>query len=194
MPHAIYLHSGLTQDRVVPRNEAERRRLIRYSNREVLLALGFAGVVNMAMVAMSASVFHAGREDVATIETAYRTLIPLLGRGAAGVFLIALLASGLSSSAVGTMAGQVVMQGFVRFRIPIAVRRLVTMVPAFVVVAAGANTTEALVLSQVVLSLALPVPMVTLLMLTRRRDIMGVYANGPLTNIAAAFGALVIVI
>jgi len=196
MPHAIYLHSGLTQDRVVPRSEAERRRLIRYSNIEVLLALGFAGIVNMAMVAMAASVFHAaGRSDVATIETAYRTLMPLLGWGAAGVFLIALLASGLSSSAVGTMAGQVVMQGFVRFRIPIAVRRLVTMVPAFVVVAAGANTTEALVLSQVVLSLALPVPMVTLLMLTRRRDIMGVYANGaPTAVFALAAAALVLVL
>jgi manganese transport protein len=192
MPHAIYLHSSLTQDRVVPRNEAERRRLILFSNREVLLALGFAGLVNMAMVCMAAAVFHQGNQDVATIETAYRTLIPLLGWGAGGVFLIALIASGLSSSAVGTLAGQVVMQGFVGFGIPIWVRRLVTMAPAFVVVGLGVNATSALILSQVVLSLALPLPMVTLLMLTRRQDVMGVYANSPLTTRAAATAAALV--
>ena len=193
MPHAIYLHSGLTQGRFVARSEAERRKLIRYSNWEVLVALGFAGIVNMAMVAMSAAVFYQGqRHDVATIETAYRTLIPLMGWGAAGVFLVALIASGVSSSAVGTMAGQVVMQGFVGFRIPVAVRRLVTMAPAFVVVWLGVNTTDALVLSQVVLSLALPVPMATLLILTRRRDIMGDYANGAVTAAAAAVAAAIV--
>jgi manganese transport protein len=195
MPHAIYLHSGLTQDRLVPRNDAERRRLLRYSDREVLVALGFAGLVNLAMVAMAASVFHGGNHaEVATIETAYRTLIPLLGWGAAGVFLVALIASGLSSSAVGTMAGQVVMQGFVAFRIPVWVRRLVTMAPAFVVVALGANTTFALVLSQVVLSLALPVPMVTLLLLTRRRDIMGAHVNGALLSWVAAVATAFILV
>ena len=137
MPHAIYLHSGLTQDRVLPRTDGERRRLLRFSNREVVLALGLAGLVNMAMVAMAASVFHDGvHDDVAEIGTAYRTLIPILGSGAAGVFLVSLLASGLSSSAVGTMAGQVIMQGFVGFRIPLWLRRLVTMVPSFAVVAA----------------------------------------------------------
>ena len=117
--------------------------------------------------------------EVAEIETAYHTLTPLLGAGAAGVFLVSLLASGISSSAVGTMAGQMIMQGFIGFRIPIWVRRLVTMMPAFVVVAIGVNATHALVLSQVVLSIALPLPMIALLMFTGRRDIMGAFANGP---------------
>jgi manganese transport protein len=193
MPHAIYLHSSLTQDRVVPANEAERRRLILFSNREVLVALGFAGLVNLAMVCMAASVFHRGNPDVATIETAYRTLIPLLGWGAAGVFLVALIASGLSSSAVGTLAGQVVMQGFVGFGIPVWLRRLVTMAPAFVVVGLGVDATEALILSQVVLSLALPLPMVTLLLLTGRQDVMGAYVNSRLTSgLAAVAAALVL--
>jgi manganese transport protein len=194
MPHAIYLHSGLTQDRVVPRNEAERRKLVVYSNREVLVALSFAGLVNMAMVAMAATVFHSGnQQEVATIETAYRTLIPLLGWGAAGVFLVALVASGLSSSAVGTLAGQLVMQGFIGFAIPVWVRRLVTMAPAFVVVGFGANTTEALVLSQVVLSLALPMPMITLLLLSRRKAVMGAYALSR-TTATAAWGAALMVL
>jgi manganese transport protein len=153
MPHAIYLHSGLTQDRVFPQTGGERRRLIRFSNREVVLALGLAGLVNMAMVAMAASVFHDGvHEDVAQIDTAYRTLIPVLGSGAAGVFLLSLIASGLSSSAVGTMAGQVIMQGFVGFRIPLWLRRFVTMAPSFAIVALGVAATQALVLSQVMLS------------------------------------------
>ena len=192
MPHAIYLHSSLTQDRVVPRSDAERRRLILFSNREVLLALGFAGLVNMAMVCMAASVFHHANQDVATIETAYRTLIPLLGWGAAGVFLVGLIASGLSSSAVGTLAGQVVMQGFVGFGIPIWLRRLVTMAPAFVVVALGVDATQALILSQVVLSLALPLPMVSLLLLTGRQDVMGAYTNSRLTARVAAFAAALV--
>ena len=114
MPHAIFLHSGLTQARVLARTDGERKRLLQFSRREVMLALGLAGLVNIAMVAMAASVFHGGgHEDVAQIDTAYRTLIPVLGSGAAGVFLVSLIASGLSSSAVGTMAGQVIMQGFV---------------------------------------------------------------------------------
>jgi manganese transport protein len=193
MPHAIYLHSGLTQDRVVARTNGERRRLLRFSNREVVLALGLAGLVNMAMVAMAASVFHDGvHDDVAEIGTAYRTLIPILGSGAAGVFLISLLASGLSSSAVGTMAGQVIMQGFVGFRIPLWLRRLVTMVPSFAVVALGFDATQALILSQVALSLILPVPMIALLILTRRRDVMGSYANGRFTMAAATAAAAVV--
>src|ERR1700734_2610688 len=189
MPHAIFLHSGLTQHRAPARNDRERRLLVRFSNIEVLVALGVAGLVNMAMVIMAASAFHAGHSDVAEIETAYTTLTPLLGPAAAGVFLTALLASGLSSSAVGTMAGQMVMQGFLRVRVPIIVRRLVTMVPAFIVVGLGANATSALVISQVVLSIALPLPMIALLMFTRRADIMGAFANSRLTNVAAVAGA-----
>jgi len=195
MPHAIYLHSGLTQGRTPVRDENERRKVLRFSNQEVIIALAFAGLVNMAMVMMASSAFHAGHSDVAEIETAYYTLTPLLGIGAAGVFLLSLIASGVSSSAVGTMAGQMIMQGFVGFRIPIWVRRLVTMLPAFVVVALGANATSALVISQVVLSIALPLPMIALLIFTRRPDIMGSFANSRLTNIAALVGtALVLVL
>ena len=136
-------------------------------------ALAIAGLVNMAMVIMASGAFHAGHSDVAEIETAYHSLAPLLGVGAASVFLLSLVVSGISSSAVGTMAGQMIMQGFVGFQIPIWIRRLVTMLPAFVVVALGANPTRALVISQVVLSFALPLPMISLLIFTRRTNIMG---------------------
>ncbi|KFG92704.1 manganese transport protein MntH [Burkholderia paludis] len=193
MPHAIYLHSGLTQGRIVGRNLRERRLLLRFSNREVVFALSLAGLVNMAMVIMASSAFHAGHSDVAEIETAYRTLTPLLGAGAAVIFLISLISSGISSSVVGTMAGQMIMQGFVGFRIPVWLRRLVTMVPAFVVVALGVNATQALVLSQVVLSFALPVPMVALVLFTRRRDLMGEFVNSRVTDIAA-IGATAIIL
>jgi len=185
MPHAIYLHSSLTQDRAPARDEAERRKLLRYSNIEVVVALTIAGLVNMAMVMMAAAAFHGGHEDVAEIETAYHTLVPLFGAAAAGVFMVSLIASGLSSSAVGTIAGQVIMQGFVGFRIPLWIRRLVTMVPAFAVVAWGVNATQALIFSQVVLSLVLPVPMVALLLLMRRPSVMGQHLNGRMTGIVA---------
>ena len=189
MPHAVYLHSGLTQDRIPARNATETRMVLRISNTEVVIALAIAGLVNMAMVMMASSAFHAGHGDVAEIETAYHTLTPLLGAGAATVFLISLLASGVSSSTVGTMAGQMIMQGFVGFRIPVWVRRLVTMIPAFVVVGLGVNATRALVVSQVMLSIALPLPMIALLMFTRRKDIMGAFVNSRLTNAAAMVGA-----
>jgi manganese transport protein len=192
MPHAIYLHSGLTQNRAPPRGDDERRKLLRFSNTEVIIALAIAGLINMAMVIMASSAFHEGHSDVAEIETAYHTLTPLLGIGAAGIFLVALLAAGVSSSAVGTMAGQLIMQGFVGFSIPIWVRRLVTMVPAFIVVALGVNSTNALVISQVVLSLVLPVPMIALVMFTRRADIMGKYVNSKLTDVAAIVGTVII--
>jgi manganese transport protein len=193
MPHAIYLHSSLTQGRMPARNDAERRRILGYSNREVLVALGIAGLVNMAMMAMAATVFHVGHAEVAAIETAYHTLVPLLGFGAAAVFMTSLLASGLSSSVVGTMAGQTIMQDFVRFRIPLSVRRLATMIPAVIVVAMGVDSTHALVLSQVVLSLVLPVPMIALLVLSGRRDVMGSFANRRLTQVVAIVAAVVVV-
>jgi manganese transport protein len=192
MPHAIYLHSGLTQARGGVQNESGRRGLIRFSNIEVVIALTLAGVVNMAMVMMAAAAFHSGHPDVAEIETAYHTLIPLFGAAAAGVFLVSLIASGLSSSAVGTMAGQVIMQGFTRMRIPVWVRRAVTMVPAFVVVALGVNATQSLVFSQVVLSLALPVPMVALVLLSSRRDVMGKFVNSRWLSVGAAFATVVV--
>jgi manganese transport protein len=194
MPHALYLHSGLTQNRAPGLNTARRRKILRFSNREVVVALVVAGLVNMAMVIMAASAFHAGHSGVAEIETAYHTLSPLLGAGAAGFFLLSLIASGISSSVVGTMAGQLIMQGFVGFKIPIWARRLITMAPAFVVVALGVNATDALVYSQVVLSLALPFPVVALLVFTRRTDIMGSFANGRLTQAGALVAALVILL
>jgi len=192
MPHAVYLHSALTQARTPVRSDAEKRQVLRFSNQEVIVALTIAGAVNMAMVMMASGAFHAGYSDVAEIETAYHTLTPLLGGAAAGVFLLSLIASGISSSTVGTMAGQMIMQGFVGFRIPITVRRLVTMVPAFVVVALGVNATKALVISQVMLSIALPLPMIALLMFTRRPDLMGAFANWRVTNLAALFGTVVV--
>jgi len=192
MPHALYLHSGLTQHRATARNDAERKKLLRFSNWECVIALAVAGMVNMAMVIMAAAAFHAGHTDVAEIETAYHTLTPLLGGAAAMVFLISLMASGMSSSAVGTMAGQMIMQGFVGFHIPIWLRRLVTMLPAFVVVLMGVNTTDALVYSQVVLSFALPIPMIALVMFTRNPAIMGSFANKRLLDIAAIVGTVII--
>jgi len=194
MPHAVYLHSGLTQSRMPVRDDGERRKVLRFSNQEVIIALAVAGLVNMAMVMMASGAFHAGHPDVAEIETAYHTLTPLLGAGAAGVFLLSLIASGVSSSTVGTMAGQMIMQGFVGFKIPIWARRLITMIPAFVVVALGANATNALVISQVVLSIALPLPMISLLMFTRRADIMGQFANSRLTQIAALVGTAIVLV
>lgn len=193
MPHAIFLHSSLMQRRVSPRDAAECRRLIRLSNREIVIALTFAGAVNVAMVLMAAALLRHGGPDIADIETAYHTLGPLLGPAAAGVFLFSLLASGLSSSIVGTMAGQTVMQGFVGFTVPIWVRRTLTMLPAFVVVALGINATSALVVSQVILSVILPVPILALIVLSRRKTLMGDFAIGPtMMGIAAALAAIII--
>ncbi|WP_175907268.1 Nramp family divalent metal transporter [Burkholderia seminalis] len=193
MPHATYLHSGLTQDRTAGCDASGRRRLVRFSNREVVVALSIAGLVNMAMIVMASSAFHLGHSDVAEIDTAYRTLTPLLGATAATIFLVSLISSGISSSVAGTMAGQLIMLGFVDFRIPLWLRRLVTMAPAFVVVALGVNATQALIVSQVVLSFALPIPMIALVWFTRRRDIMGEFANGRTTHIAAVAATGVIV-
>ena len=192
MPHAVFLHSSLTQSRGSPRNIAERRMLVRFSNREVMIALAGAGLVNMAMVIMAAAAFHQGYSEVAEIETAYYMLTPLLGGAASAVFLISLIASGVASSVVGTMAGQMIMQGFIGVRIPLIVRRLVTMLPAFAVVAMGVNATEALIFSQVILSLALPIPMLALLHFTSKREVMGEFVNSRLTTIAAGTGAAVV--
>jgi manganese transport protein len=194
MPHAVYLHSALTQGRAPVQSDEQRRKVLKYSNREVVAALSVAGVVNIAMVMMAAGAFNSGHPEVAEIQTAYYTLSPLLGAGAAIVFLVSLLASGISSSVVGTMAGQVIMQGFFRRRIPIWVRRLLTMIPSFVVVALGVNATQALVVSQVMLSLALPIPIVALIVLTSDRRIMGSFANGALTRVTASAAAAIVLI
>ena len=192
MPHAIYLHSAMMIGRVEARNDGERRRLIRYSNLEVLIALSLAGLVNMAMVAMAATMFHQGNADVGEIETAYRTLLPLMGGVAAAAFMMSLLASGLSSSVVGTMAGQVIMQDFVGFHIPIWVRRVTTMLPAVVVVAIGVDATDALVFSQVVLSVVLPIPMIALLVLIRRPAVMAGFAIGRPVQLLTAAASVVV--
>ena len=192
MPHALYLHSSLMQNRMPAATQAERRAVLRFSNIEVVVALGLAGLVNMAMVAMAAASFHQGHAEVAEIQAAYHTLVPLLGGGAALVFALSLVASGFSSSIVGTMAGQLIMQDFVHFRIPLWLRRAVTMAPAFVLVGLGANVTRSLVWSQVVLSLALPVPMLALVVLTGDRRVMGGFANGRLTQVAALLAAAVV--
>ncbi|MYN29312.1 Nramp family divalent metal transporter [Duganella levis] len=177
MPHSIYLHSGLTQNRAPARNDEQRLRLVRFSNREVMIALGMAGLVNMAMVAMAASAFSKTAPGIADITVAYHTLTPVLGAGAALLFLISLLASGISSSVVGTMAGQNIMQGFVGFHIPMLARRLITMVPA-VLVCLTANPMTAMIDSQIVLSIVLPVPLIALVVLSSRRSIMGRFTAG----------------
>jgi manganese transport protein len=194
MPHVIYLHSALTQRRVVPRSAEEARRIFRLTVPEVVVALGLAGLINMAMLYMAASTFNAhGLQAIADIPSAYHTLTPLLGQAAGTIFAVSLLASGLSSSVVGTMAGQVIMQGFVGFSIPLWVRRLVTMVPTIVIVFAGVDPTQSLFYSQVVLSLVLPLPILALLYFTRRRDIMGTLVNRLFTTWVAGFCAAVIV-
>ena len=194
MPHVIYLHSSLTQMRIIPRSEREARRIFRWSIPDVVIAMGLAGLVNMAMLYMAAATFHAhGKSGIADISTAYQTLTPLLGVAASFVFAISLLASGLSSSTVGTMAGQVIMQGFVGFTIPVWVRRLVTMLPAVMVALLGFNPTQVLVISQVVLSFVLPLPVITLILFTRRRDVMGTLVNSPVTTVLAILCSVVIV-
>lgn len=192
MPHAIYLHSRLMIGRVPTHTDAERTRVLRFSNREVLLALGLAGIVNLAMVAMAATTFHPGHADIAEIETAYRTLTPLLGGAAALVFMASLLASGFSSSVVGTMAGQTIMQDFLHIKTPLWLRRAITMAPAFLVVGLGYNATDSLVASQVILSLALPIPMIALLILTNDPTVMGPFANSRLTRITATTAATIV--
>ncbi|KVP94591.1 divalent metal cation transporter [Burkholderia ubonensis] len=193
MPHTLYLHSGLTQGRTAPRNDAERRRLVCFSNREVVAALGLAGVVNLAMVMMAASAFHRSAPGMTDIGDAYHTLVPVLGPAAGALFLVALMTSGVSSSVVGTMAGQVVMQGFIQRRMPVWVRRAVTVAPAFAVVALGCDVTHAMVLSQVVLSFVLPMPMIALLMLSARGDVMGAHAMRAPLRVTAGAATVVIV-
>jgi manganese transport protein len=178
MPHAIYLHSSLTQGRIIPRNDDERVKIQKFSTKEIIIAMTLAGFVNLSMMYMAASVFNSsGNSQIADLTSAYHTLTPLLGGAAASVFLISLLASGLSSSVVGTMAGQVIMQGFVGFTIPLWVRRLVTMLPTVVIVALGADPTFTLVISQVVLSIVLPFPVIALIYFTQKKELMGVLTN-----------------
>jgi manganese transport protein len=193
MPHVVYLHSALTKARVACRDDDERRLLLRFQRLDVVVGLGVAGLINLSMLLVAASLFHnRGGEPVDSIEAAHAGLGELVGGAAALAFAVALLASGLSSSSVGTYAGQVVMQGFIVRRIPLFLRRGLTMLPALVVLGLGLPTTECLVISQVVLSFGIPFAVVPLALLTRRADIMGVFVNRPLTNWAMGFITLTV--
>lgn len=183
MPHVIYLHSDLTKNRVPAADLRLKRRLLRFNLLDVVIAMSIAGLINMSMLAAAAATFHAtGKSDIADLTTAYQTLTPLLGPLAAVAFGVALLASGISSSTVGTMSGQVIMQSFVGFQIPLWLRRLITMLPAFVVILLGLNPTNVLVLSQVVLSFGIPCALIPLLLFTANRRIMGELANSKLVT------------
>jgi manganese transport protein len=194
MPHVIYLHSALTQGRIPVHTDSERRRLMRFQKVDVGIAMGIAGVVNITMLLVAAALFHAGgHTGVDSVEGAYHGFNAYAGAGTAAAFGLALLASGFASSSVGTYAGQIVMQGFINRRIPLVVRRAVTMTPALVVLALGANPTDSLVISQVVLSFGIPFALIPLVLLTRRRDLMGNLTNGLLTTAAACVIAALII-
>jgi manganese transport protein len=194
MPHVVYLHSALTKSRVACRDDGEKRELLRFQRLDVVVGLGAAGLINLSMLVIAASLFNGGgRSDIDSIEGAHAGLGAMVGGGAALAFAVALLASGLSSSSVGTYAGQVVMQGFIRRQIPLFLRRAITMAPALVVLGLGLPATDSLVISQVVLSFGIPFALVPLLLITRRRDIMGVFVNRGLTNLAAGTIAAMII-
>jgi manganese transport protein len=194
MPHAIFLHSALTQGRIAVRDPLQLRRLFRFELADVLIAMTLAGMINAAMLIMAASTFFSqGLTTIGTLEEAHRTLEPLLGTAASWVFAISLLAAGLSSSSVGTMAGQVIMQGFMHRQIPAWIRRLVTVVPSLIVIASGLDPTRTLVISQVVLSFGLPFAVIPLVMFTRRGDLMGVLVNQRITTaLISAVAALIV--
>jgi manganese transport protein len=184
MPHVIYLHSALMQDRGRGADESRLRRMLRAQRTDVSLVLALAGVINMLMVMLAAATFHRrGLVHVAGIEQAQRTLQPILGAASSAIFALALLASGLSSSAVGTFAGQVIMRGFLRRAVPLWLRRAVTMLPALVIAASGVDATRALVISQVVLSFGIPQALIPLAWLNGRRDVLGVFRNRAVVSV-----------
>jgi manganese transport protein len=194
MPHVIYLHSALTQRRIPVHDDDDRRRLLRFQRIDVTIAMGIAGLVNMSMLIVAASLFHgAGRTGIDSIEGAHAGFQSLVGSGAALAFALALLASGFASSSVGTYAGQVVMQGFIARTIPLALRRAVTMAPALVILAIGLDPTRSLVISQVVLSFGIPFALVPLVLLTRRREVMGALVNRRITTIVSSLVAALII-
>jgi len=193
MPHVIYLHSALTQRRVVGKTDQEKK-IFRFEATDVVLAMGLAGVINAAMLSMAAALFHSqGLEKVTDIDKAFEQMRVLEGNGVAILFGVALLASGLSSSSVGTMAGQVVMQGFINRRIPLFLRRAITMLPALIILAVGVNPSRSLVISQVVLSFGIPFALIPLLIFCRNRDVMGVLVNHRLTTALATVVVTLIV-
>jgi manganese transport protein len=186
MPHVVYLHSALTNGRMPCRNDRERARVLRFERFDVLVALGLAGLVNMAMLAVAAKLFHTGGfAGLSSLQQAHAEFGQLVGGGAALAFAIALLASGASSSSVGTYSGQVVMSGFINVRISVPVRRVLTMIPAILVLALAISPTDALVLSQVVLSFGIPFALIPLVLLTSNAQVMGTHVNGRVTTLAA---------
>lgn len=194
MPHAIFLHSALTQGRIVVREPRLMKKLFRFEIIDVVIAMGIASLVNGAMLIMAASTFYAsGLSHVGSLEQAYKTLEPLLGSAASLVFGVSLLASGLSSASVGTLAGQVIMQGFIHREIPVWLRRLVTLIPSLVVIFLGLDPTRTLVISQVVLSFGLPFAIIPLVIFTSRKRLMGELTNRPITTALASIVAAVIV-
>ncbi len=195
MPHVVYLHSALTRSRVHCRNDIERRRALRFERWDVIIALGLAGLVNLAMMLIAGTLFHNAEYSIRTIDDAHTGLTQLVGGSAALAFAVALLASGISSASVGTLAGQEVMAGFVRLRVPLVLRRLITMVPALTVVAAGVNVTDALNASQVALALGIPFPLIPLCALSRDQSVMGPFANSRILRwIMVAITAVIIVL
>ena len=194
MPHVIFLHSALTQGRIVARTPRLLKKVLRFERIDVVIAMSVAGCVNAAMLIMASSTFYrAGLSSIGTIEEAYRTLTPLLGQASAFVFAISLLAAGLSSTTVGTMAGQIIMQGFLHRSIPVWIRRGVTMLPSLVVILIGLEPTRTLVMSQVILSFGIPFALVPLVMFTRRKDVMGELVNHRLTTGLASMVAGLII-
>jgi manganese transport protein len=194
MPHVVYLHSALTQSRIVGRDDEQRRRILRFEKIDVVIALAIAGLVNLAMMIVAAALFHGGAfAGIETIEGAYHALGQVDSQRAATIFGIALLASGFASSSVGTMAGQVVMQGFIHRQIPIFLRRAITLAPALVVLAIGVNPTDALIGSQVVLSFGIPFALVPLILIASKREVMGSLVNPRwLSAVAALIAGLII--
>jgi manganese transport protein len=194
MPHVVYLHSALTSKRIPAEDVAERRELLRFQRVDVVLAMGIAGVINMTMLVVAAQLFHGtGHTGVDTIEGAHAGIQTIIGGGAALAFAVALLASGLSSSSVGTFAGQVVMQGFIAYKINLFVRRAITMAPALVVLALGLDPSSTLVISQVVLSFGIPFALVPMILLTRRKEVMGELVNRGATTVIASIVASMII-
>ena len=194
MPHVIFLHSSLTQKRIIVRTPAKLRLLFKFELVDVLIAMGVAGMINAAMLMMAAATFyHAGMTTVGTIQEAYLTLQPLLGKASGVFFALALLASGLSASSVGTMAGQVIMQGFLQWHVPVWIRRIATMLPALIVILIGLDPTRTLVISQVVLSFGLPFAVIPLIIFTSRRKVMKTLVNLKITTIVASLMAALVV-
>jgi manganese transport protein len=187
MPHAIFLHSALTQNRIIVRQPKYLKKLFRYELVDVGIAMGVASLVNGAMLIMAAATFHTGgMQNIGSLQEAYKTLTPLLGGAASLVFAISLLASGLSSASVGTMAGQIIMQGFIHKEIPIWVRRTLTMIPSLIVILIGFDPTRTLVISQVALSFGLPFAIIPLVIFTSQKERMGVLTNSRFTTVLAS--------